>query len=122
VDVTNGTGAEQTGAERAGMIAFGDLETALQRETEVVAERFPNTDPGDVDRLVRDVFAELRDDSTVEAHLLAVTRNAAIRRLEAQGEQFEPATLAGESEEPNRDATVEAVPPDSGTAGRQHPN
>jgi hypothetical protein len=85
-----------TAGERAGMITFGDLETALRREIEVVGARFPNTDPGVVDRVVREVFAELRDDANVEAHLLAVTRNEAITRLEAQGQRFEPADLSGE--------------------------
>jgi hypothetical protein len=75
------------------MIAFGDLETGLRREVEVVAERFPDTDPAVVDALVREVFAEFQSDATVEAHLLAVTRNEAIHRLEARGEPFVPATL-----------------------------
>jgi hypothetical protein len=83
--------SDETEAERAGMIAFGDPEVALRREVEVVAERFPNTDPAVVDALVREVFAEFQSDATVEAHLLAVTRNEAIRRLEAQGEPFAPA-------------------------------
>jgi len=74
-----------TGTERSGMIAFGDLELGLRREVEVVRERFPDSDPAVVDRTVREVFAELRSDANVEAHLLALTRNEAITRLEATG-------------------------------------
>jgi hypothetical protein len=46
------------------------------------------------------VYAGLSGDATVEAHLLAVTRNEAIRRLEAEGQAFEPAALDAESESP----------------------
>lgn len=96
--MTDGFAAEETdtAAERAGMITFGDLDVALRREVEVVAARFPGTDPDVVDRVVREIFAELRDDANVEAHVLAVTRNEAIHRLEAQGQQFQPADLSGE--------------------------
>lgn len=82
---------DETGPERSGMIAFGDLELGIRREVEVVRERFPDTDPAVVDRTVRAVFDELRGGATVEAHLLAVTRNEAISRLEATGETFTPA-------------------------------
>ncbi|GAA0920250.1 hypothetical protein [Virgisporangium aurantiacum] len=82
---------DATNAERSGMIAFGDLELGIRREVEVVAERFPNTDPAVVDRVVRETLADLRGDATVEAHLLAVTRNEAIHRLEAHGHTFQAA-------------------------------
>ncbi|GAA0906918.1 hypothetical protein GCM10009557_81900 [Virgisporangium ochraceum] len=85
---------DDTSAERSGMIAFGDLELGIRREVEVVRERFPDTDPAIVDGTVRELFAELRTDATVEAHLLAVTRNEAIRRLEEAGHTFRPADLA----------------------------
>lgn len=42
---------------------------------------------------MRDAFAELQGDATVEAHLLAVTRNEAIRRLEEAGQTFQPADI-----------------------------
>lgn len=87
--------ADDTGTERSGMIAFGDLELGIRREVEVVRERFPDTDPATVDRTVREVFAELRDGASVEAHLLAVTRNEAISRLEAAGQTFKPADPPG---------------------------
>ena len=85
--MTDGT----TGAERAGMIAFGDIELGIRREIEVVAERFPETDREVVERVVREVLADLQDEATVEAHLLAVTRNEAIHRLEASGHTFQAA-------------------------------
>jgi hypothetical protein len=84
---------DESGTERSGMIAFGDLELGLRREVEVVQERFPDTDPAVVDRTVREVFADLQGDATVEAHLLAVTRNQAVSRLEAAGQTFRPADL-----------------------------
>ena len=107
--MSDGTGAEDAArADRAGMITFGDLETALRREVEIVAERFPSTDVAVVERTVRDVFVELRDDANVEAHLLAVTRNEAISRLEAQGEPFEPAALTAD---PDAEAQSRPVDP-----------
>jgi hypothetical protein len=50
-----------------------ETETALQREVDVLAERFPKVDRGDVDRLVRDTFAQLKPDAEVVSHLIAVT-------------------------------------------------
>ena len=85
---------DDTSAERSGMIAFGDLELGIRREVEVVQERFPDTDPAIVDRTVRELFDELRNDATVEAHLLAVTRNEAIRRLEEAGHSFQAADIS----------------------------
>jgi hypothetical protein len=85
---------DDTGAERSGMIAFGDLELGIRREVEVVQDRFPDTDPATVDRTVRELFAELQNGATVEAHLLAVTRNEAIHRLEQAGHTFHPADIA----------------------------
>jgi hypothetical protein len=82
---------ETAGAERAGMIAFGDIELGIRREIEVVAERFPTTDRDVVEAVVREVIAELQGDATVEAHILAVTRNEAVHRLEAAGHTFRAA-------------------------------
>ena len=84
---------DDTSAERSGMIAFGDHELGIRREIEVVQERFPDTDPAVVDRTVRELFAQLQGEANVEAHLLAVTRNEAIHRLEAAGHTFQPADL-----------------------------
>ncbi len=85
---------EEHGDDPPGMIPFGNLETALHREAEAVAERFPETDFAVVDTAVREVFAELRAEAAVETHILALTRHRAVDRLEEQGHTFRPAPPA----------------------------
>src|SRR6266508_2587404 len=84
---------EEHGDDPPGMIPFGNLETALHREAEAVAERFPETDFAVVDTAVREVFAELRAEAAVETHILALTRHRAVDRLEEQGHTSRPAIV-----------------------------
>ena len=62
-----------------------DTETALRREVEVLAQRFPDVDRDTLDRYVRETFARLRDQAAVGAHLVAVTRAQVTDRLSAEG-------------------------------------
>jgi hypothetical protein len=73
-------------AEPTGMGGLVDVETALRREVDILAERFPETPRTDVDQCVRETYAELERQAHVEAHLLAVTRAQVTEKLRARGE------------------------------------
>jgi hypothetical protein len=110
-------GTEQHGDDRPGMIPFGDLETALRREADAVAERFPDTDFAVVDTAVREVFAELRAEAAVETHILALTRNRAFDRLEEQGHTFRAAPAAEAEPEPAEAEPDAGAGPDPAAGG-----
>jgi hypothetical protein len=59
---------------RDGVAHLGDIETALQREVDVLSQRVPTADRDEVDTCVRATYAELLRDAEVETHVLAVTR------------------------------------------------
>lgn len=83
-----------------------DVDTAIRREVEIIAERFPDTDVAVVDAAVREVYEGLRADADVETHLLALTRHRVYDRLQEQGHAFHPPT-ANETEP---DATAPTGP------------
>jgi hypothetical protein len=74
------------------MLPFSNTETAIRREVEIIAERFPQTDTAVVEAAVREVYAELSAKADVETHLLALTRHRVYDRLEEQGHPFSPPT------------------------------
>lgn len=98
------------------MQVLGDAETALRREAEAVAERFPDVDPAAVDACVREVYAELKAEASVETHLLALTRSRAVERLERQGNEFRPLPATpdegGETATGTEAGSAGAPPPD----------
>lgn len=57
-----------------GVAHLGDIETALQREVDVLCQRFPTAERDEVDTCVRATYDELLRQAEVEAHVLAVTR------------------------------------------------
>jgi hypothetical protein len=65
-----------------------DTETALRREIDVLAERFPGLPRPELEREVRRTYAELEQDATVHAHVLAVTRAKVTEDLRRRGEQI----------------------------------
>ena len=71
--------------EPIGTDGLVSTETALQREVEVLAQRFPDLDRDELDRYVRETYAELESDAQVRAHLVAVTRAAVTEKLRARG-------------------------------------
>jgi hypothetical protein len=75
-------------SEPIGTDGLVDTETALQREVEVLAQRFPQVDRAELDRQVRDSYAELEHDAEVRAHLVAVTRATVTEKLRARGEEI----------------------------------
>ncbi len=70
----------------AGGIA--DTETALQREIDLLAQRFPHLERSDLEQRVRDTYDQLKRDATVEAHLIAVTRARVTQALRDEGVQL----------------------------------
>jgi hypothetical protein len=88
--MTDQRSAEQTGAQRPGMVPYGDVETAMKREAEIIAQRFPDTDPAVVDATVREVVAELRAEAEIEVHVLALARHRVYDRLRERGHAFLP--------------------------------
>jgi hypothetical protein len=73
--------------EHTGMGGIVDTETALQREVEVLTQRFPLVARAELERCVRDTYEELKRDAEVEAHLLAVTRAQVTEKLRERGEE-----------------------------------
>jgi hypothetical protein len=98
-------GTVEQGQDRPGMMPYGNTETAIRREVDVIAERFPDTDVAVIDAAVREVFAELRDKAEVETHVLALTRHRVYHRLEAQGHSFQPAAPPAIADESDVDPT-----------------
>jgi hypothetical protein len=62
-----------------------DVETALRREVDILAQRFPTVDRADLDRTVRATYGELKNNAEVESHLLALTRAQVTEKLREQG-------------------------------------
>jgi hypothetical protein len=62
-----------------------DTETALQREVDVLAQRFPDVGRAEIERSVRETFDQLKQDAQVESHLLAVTRAQTTEKLRERG-------------------------------------
>jgi hypothetical protein len=69
-------------AEMGGLI---DTETALRREVDVLAPRFPQLHRDELDRLVHETYAELADAAEVQSHLVAVTHGRVIEKLKERG-------------------------------------
>jgi membrane-associated protein len=62
-----------------------DPEAALQRETETIAQRFPDVDRADIDQRVHDTYAELKETARVQSHLIAVTEGQVTDELRHEG-------------------------------------
>ncbi|MDG4797344.1 hypothetical protein [Micromonospora sp. WMMD1082] len=84
--------ASAASRETSELGALDDPERAVEREIEVVAERFPDTDVTAVEAAVRQVVAELRAEAEVETHVLALARHRVYDRLIEQGYDFQPGT------------------------------
>ena len=63
------------------------VETALRREVEVLAQRFPDMDRGELQRCVYDTYVELERGAEVRAHLVALTRAQVSEELRLRGER-----------------------------------
>jgi len=59
--------------------------TALQREVDALAPRFPQVARSELERYVLETYEELRSGAEVEAHLIAVTRAQVTEKLRERG-------------------------------------
>jgi adenylosuccinate lyase len=64
-----------------------DPEIALQRQTDTLVQRFPDVERAQLERLVRDTYARLKDEAAVEDHLVAMTVKQVTEHLRDQGEE-----------------------------------
>jgi hypothetical protein len=71
--------------EPIGTDGLVSTETALQREVDVLAQRFPDLERDELDRYVQETYAELESHAAVRAHLVAVTRALVTEKLRAEG-------------------------------------
>jgi hypothetical protein len=85
-------------AEPLGKGGLVDTGTALHREVEVLAARFPQVEREELDRCVHETYAELEHDAEVQSHLVAVTRAQVTEKLRARG--YEVHVRSEEAEEP----------------------
>jgi hypothetical protein len=71
--------------EPIGTDGLVDTRTALNREVDVLAQRFPDLDRAELERYVQDTYAELEHDAEVRAHLVALTRAQVTEKLRQRG-------------------------------------
>jgi len=73
--------------ETAGADGLIDSDAALEREAQVLAERFPGHDRGDLEHRLHERFEELADRSAIKAHLVTVAMATVTDDLVADGEE-----------------------------------
>jgi hypothetical protein len=74
------------------------LDAELEREADVIAERFSDVPHAAIDEAVREVYHELAATATVRAHLFTITRSVVMNRLRAQGFTYRPRTRSSRAE------------------------
>jgi bisphosphoglycerate-independent phosphoglycerate mutase (AlkP superfamily) len=62
-----------------------DPDIALQRQVETLVQRFPDVDRAEIQERVQQAYARLRDDATVEAHLVAMAEKQVTEDLRDSG-------------------------------------
>ena len=67
-----------------------NVDAELEREADVVAERFPDVPRAVIDEAVREVYQEPAATATVRAHLFTITGSVVMNRLRAQGFIYRP--------------------------------
>jgi hypothetical protein len=71
--------------EPAGAGGLVDTETALQREVDVLHQRYPDLQREELEHYVRDTYEELKHDAEVRSHLIALTRAQVTEKLRERG-------------------------------------
>ncbi|HEY1487925.1 MAG TPA: hypothetical protein VGF84_17595 [Micromonosporaceae bacterium] len=78
-----------------GVLGLDDYDGALHREATVIAVRFPDVAPVEVERRLRTRFDDLARNATVASHLVTVAGASVTAQLRAAGKEFHaPATDA----------------------------
>ncbi|MGI5521522.1 three-helix bundle dimerization domain-containing protein [Micromonospora sp. CA-259024] len=63
-----------------------DPETALQRQVETLGQRFPDVDRAEISKRVHTTYERLKDEATVDSHLVAMTEKRVTEDLRSGGE------------------------------------
>jgi hypothetical protein len=80
-------------------------ETALERETELISERFPELSRDEIDQRLHANFDQLDETATIKSHLVTVAGSELTNELLAEGATFTAPTVADEPDD--TDATAE---------------
>lgn len=67
-----------------------DIDAELEREADLVADRFPDVPRETIVQAIREVYRELAANATVRTHLFTITASVVMNRLRAQGATFRP--------------------------------
>ncbi|WP_430495896.1 three-helix bundle dimerization domain-containing protein [Micromonospora trifolii] len=62
-----------------------DPEIALQRQVETLKQRFPDADDGELSALVHETHQRLKDEASVDSHLVALTEKQVTDELRSGG-------------------------------------
>jgi hypothetical protein len=68
----------------------GTVEAELERESELIAERFPEVPRAAIDDAVHEVYDLLETTATVRSHLFTITGSLVMARLRTEGATFRP--------------------------------
>jgi hypothetical protein len=74
------------------------IDAELDREADVVAERFPDVPRATIDEAVHAVYGELAATATVRVHLFTITGAVVMNRLRTQGFTYRPPTRRSPAE------------------------
>ncbi len=72
--------------EPVGKDGLVDPEVALNREVETLSQRFPQADREELDERVHATYDELKEQTTANAHLVALTEGRVTEQLRERGE------------------------------------
>jgi hypothetical protein len=61
-------------------------EIALRREIDTLAQRFPDVDRAELEERVRSTYGRLKEEATVDSHLVAMTEGQVTDELRKRGE------------------------------------
>jgi hypothetical protein len=76
------------GAEPLGGQGLVDNDTALQREADLISERFPDLPAEEVERRLHEGYDELAEHATIQSHLVTVAGASLTNELLAEGQEF----------------------------------
>jgi hypothetical protein len=71
-----------------------NVDAELEREADLVAERFPDVPRATIDEAIGRTYHELAATATVRAHLFTITGSVVMNRLRAEGATYRPPNYA----------------------------
>jgi Protein-tyrosine-phosphatase-like, N-terminal domain len=81
-------------------LGIRNVDAELEREGDLVAERFPDVPRATIDEAVRRTYHELAATATVRAHLFTITGSVVMNRLRAEGATYRPPNYARPTSSP----------------------